>query len=127
MPARQAVRIESFEEELCVAASRADEIAEARERDLARQPALRDEDVLRHLERIGPDRVAVAQPDESAVRLEEARELVVLDLRRAGACTRELRLERLRLVLAPIEPRDGSGEIELRAATLERQAGKDLV
>ena len=71
--------------ELRVAASRSDEVAETRERDLSFGLTLREQDVLRDLERIGADRVAVAEPHEPSARLEEARELVVGDLRRSDS------------------------------------------
>ncbi len=90
---RDPVRVEPLEEELRVTPSRTDEIAEARERDLARRAALRRQHVLRHVERVSADREAVTEAHEPPARLEEAREVVVGDLRRADPCGRELRLE----------------------------------
>src|SRR5205823_8941338 len=119
--ARETVRVEPLEQELGVTSAGAREIAKASERDLARAPALGEQKILRRLVRVDPDRIAVAEPNEASGRLEVARKRVFADLRRPRTCARELAFERTRFFLASAERRDGTGEVELRPAPLERQ------
>ena len=71
---REPVRVEALEQELRRLPPDAEQVAEARERDAARRLALGHERVARAVVRLGRDRVAVADADEAALLLEEARE-----------------------------------------------------
>src|SRR5437588_5525777 len=72
--ARDAVRIEAFEQELRSTAADAEQIAEAGERDLSRCAALVDERLPRLLECLRGHGHPVAEPDEPALLLEEERQ-----------------------------------------------------
>src|SRR6188508_325325 len=76
---REAVGIEALEEELGGLSARAEQIAEARERDRAHAFALLEQQALRLVVGRRADREAVAGPDEPALALQERGELAVLD------------------------------------------------
>ena len=80
------------------------------------------EDVPRAIERLARDGEAVADAHETAVLLEEARELRVLDADRLDA---ELGFERRRVRLALAEVGRGARPVELRAALLEAEVGEN--
>src|SRR5581483_12433162 len=114
--ARHPVGVHPVEQELRGPAADAQEVAEASERDPAGSLALGDERRARLLVRRRRDRVAVADPDEPPLLLEEARERAVLHLDRLQA---EPRLERRRRLGARAEPGGGAGPVELGAPALE--------
>ena len=100
------VLVEALEQELGIAPADSEEVAKAGKGDLARGPALTEDNVRRDLVRACTDRVSSAQPDELPARLEEAGELVVADLRGPDPGGGELALEGSSIVGSGSEGRD---------------------
>src|SRR5581483_8243090 len=121
-PARDAVRVEALEQELRRTPAHAEQVAEARQRDLAPRLALRDEHAP-HLV-VGGTRHGQpgAEADEPPLLLEEAREPRVVHLHRleAEAC---LELGCRRRPLA--ERACSSWAVELRALALQPEQRHD--
>src|SRR2546428_8920288 len=86
--ARDPVGVETLEQQLRRLARRVQEVAEAPERDRAGRLALFDQHFACTVVRLTRDREAVADADEPPLLLEEARELLVVDLHRLEAETR---------------------------------------
>src|SRR5262249_10067141 len=105
---------------LGVTSSGADEVAEPTQRDPALRTALREQDVTRYLVGLRADRVPVAEPDDAALSLEIAGELIIsVELRRAHAAVRDCTLDRVGLPSSGADVRDGARNVELGATALE--------
>src|SRR5204862_1304553 len=115
---RDAVRVETLEQELRGLAAGAEQVAEARERDAAGGLAFLDERLPGPCVGVGRDRVAVADADEPPALLEEARERGIVDPHRLEA---ELRLERGRRLGTRAELGRRARAVELGAAAFEAE------
>jgi hypothetical protein len=126
LPARDAVCIEALEQELCVAAARAGEVAEAGQRDLPCPLALAHDQIDGDGVAAGTDRIAAAEPDQHATRFEEPSQLGVLHLDRCDSRGGKLPLEFRGLRRPRTQHASRTGLVEERATTLQPEQRDDF-